>query len=75
MKAALLREQKQPLEIEDVSIDKPGPHEVLVRSVAAGVCHSDLHFVDGVYPYPLPTVPGHEAAGIVEAVGARYSTM
>jgi S-(hydroxymethyl)glutathione dehydrogenase/alcohol dehydrogenase len=70
MKAALLREQKKPLEIDDVRIDKPGPHEVLVRSVAAGVCHSDLHFVDGSYPMPVPAIPGHESAGVVEAVGA-----
>jgi len=69
MKAALLHEQKKPLEIEEIRIDKPGPHEVLVRSVAAGVCHSDLHFVDGTYPMPVPAVPGHESAGVVEAVG------
>lgn len=69
MKAALLREQKKPMAIEDVRIDKPGPHEVLVRSAAAGVCHSDLHFTDGAYPMPVPAVPGHESAGVVEAVG------
>jgi S-(hydroxymethyl)glutathione dehydrogenase/alcohol dehydrogenase len=43
---------------------------VLVRTVAAGVCHSDLHFQNGSYPYPLPSVLGHESAGIVEAVGS-----
>ena len=47
MKAAVLREVGKPLQIEDVQIDKPGPHEVLIRTVAAGVCHSDLHFVEG----------------------------
>ncbi len=70
MKAAVLREINQPLEIEEVQVSKPAPREVLVRPVAAGVCHSDLHFVDGSYPYMLPTILGHESAGIVEAVGA-----
>ena len=70
MKAAVLHEVGQPLVIEDVSLDKPGPREVLVRTAAAGVCHSDLHFVDGLYPFRLPVVLGHESAGIVEEVGA-----
>ena len=69
MKAAVLREINQPLEIEDVEHGDPGPREVLIRTVAAGVCHSDLHFQNGSYPYPLPAVLGHESAGIVEAVG------
>jgi S-(hydroxymethyl)glutathione dehydrogenase / alcohol dehydrogenase len=70
MKAAVLRAPNQPLEIEEVQISKPGPREVLVRPVAAGVCHSDLHFMDGSYPYALPTILGHESAGIVEEVGS-----
>jgi S-(hydroxymethyl)glutathione dehydrogenase/alcohol dehydrogenase len=69
MKAAVFHGPKQPLSIEDVELDKPQQHEVLVRTVASGVCHSDLHFVDGFYPYPAPAVLGHEAAGIVEEVG------
>ena len=69
MKAAVLHEQKKPMVIEEVSISKPGPREVLVRPVAIGVCHSDLHFLDGSYPYMLPTILGHESAGIVEEVG------
>jgi S-(hydroxymethyl)glutathione dehydrogenase/alcohol dehydrogenase len=69
MKAAMFHGPKQPLLIEDVELDKPQEHEVLVRTVASGVCHSDLHFVDGFYPYPAPAVLGHEAAGIVEEVG------
>ncbi len=56
--------------IEDVQIDKPGPREVLIRTAAAGVCHSDLHFIEGLYQYRLPVVLGHESAGIVEAVGS-----
>ena len=75
MKAAVLREVRTPLQIEDVQIGKPGPHEVLIRTVAAGVCHSDLHFVEGSYPYPLPAVLGHESAGIVEQVGSEVRTV
>ena len=52
-----------------MSLAKPGPREVLVRTSVAGICHSDLHFADGAYPHPLPCVLGHESAGIVEAVG------
>lgn len=70
MKAAVLREINKPLEIEDIQHGDPAPREVLVRTVAAGVCHSDLHFQNGSYPYPLPAVLGHESAGVVEAVGA-----
>ena len=69
MKAAVLREYNTPLEIEDVVVSNPGPREVLVRTVAAGVCHSDVHFMNGSYPYMLPTILGHESAGVVEAVG------
>jgi len=69
MKAAVLRQINQPLEIEDIDHGDPGPREVLIRTVAAGVCHSDLHFQNGSYPHPLPAVLGHESAGIVEAVG------
>ncbi len=54
-------------------MDKPQGREVLVRTVAAGVCHSDLHFVEGLYPLPAPAVLGHESAGIVEAVGDRVT--
>ncbi|MGA0607529.1 Zn-dependent alcohol dehydrogenase [Phenylobacterium sp. VNQ135] len=75
MKAAVLREVGKPLQIEDVQISKPGPHEVLIRTAAAGVCHSDLHFVEGSYPHPLPAVLGHESAGIVEAVGSEVRTV
>ncbi|MDA9315815.1 Zn-dependent alcohol dehydrogenase [Pseudomonadales bacterium] len=70
MKAAVLRETNRPLEIEEVQVSKPGPREVLIRTLAAGVCHSDLHFMDGSYPYMLPTILGHESAGIVEQVGS-----
>ncbi|HVI34244.1 Zn-dependent alcohol dehydrogenase [Phenylobacterium sp.] len=75
MKAAVLREVRKPLQIEDVQINKPGPHEVLIRTAAAGVCHSDLHFIEGSYPHPLPAVLGHESAGVVEAVGSEVRTV
>ncbi len=69
MKAAIFHGPGQPLKIEDVELDHPQDHEVLIKTVASGVCHSDLHFVDGLYPYAAPAVLGHEAAGIIEEVG------
>jgi S-(hydroxymethyl)glutathione dehydrogenase / alcohol dehydrogenase len=73
MKAAVFHGPHQLLTIEEVDIAKPVAREVLVRTVASGVCHSDLHFVDGFYPFPTPAVLGHEAAGIVEAVGPHVA--
>ena len=73
MRAAVFREVEVPIEVEDVRIDSPGPREVLVRTGAAGVCRSDLHFLEGNYITPLPTILGHEAAGTVEAVGEQVS--
>ncbi|MEM7251366.1 MAG: Zn-dependent alcohol dehydrogenase [Pseudomonadota bacterium] len=70
MKAAVMREVGKPLEIEDISISKPKSREVLIRTAATGVCHSDLHFISGAYPTELPIVLGHESAGIVEQVGS-----
>ncbi|MEO6021267.1 MAG: zinc-binding dehydrogenase [Knoellia sp.] len=62
--------ESMPLSIEEVTLDGPGPGEVLVRIIAAGLCHSDLSVVNGDRPRPLPMVLGHEAAGIVEEVGS-----
>src|SRR5437899_3810032 len=73
MKAAVFHGAHKPLTIENVDIDRPLGREVLVRTVASGVCHSDLHFVDGFYPFPTPAILGHEAAGIVEAVGPQVN--
>ena len=73
MKAAVLREVNKPLEIEDVECNSPGPREVLIKTAAAGVCHSDLHFINGSYPHQLPVILGHESAGIVEAVGSAVT--
>ncbi len=75
MKAAVLIEAGKPLQIEQVNISNPGPHEVLIRTAACGLCHSDLHFIEGTYPHALPAIPGHEAAGIVEAVGSEVRTV
>jgi len=70
MKAAVMRANDAPLNIEEISIASPDRHEVLVRTAASGICHSDLHVIEGGLPVPPPTVLGHEPAGIVEAVGA-----
>ena len=73
MKAAVLREVNRPLQIENVQHGDPGPREVLVRTVATGVCHSDLNFLEGSYPHMLPAILGHESAGVVEAVGSMVT--
>ena len=69
MKAAILHAANQPLTIEDVTLEKPQAREVLLRTTFAGLCHSDLHFIEGLYPTPTPCVLGHESAAVVEAVG------
>src|SRR5471030_1729502 len=75
--AAVFRKVREPLTIEQVDIDKPWGREVLVRTVATGVCHSDLHVVDGVGRFPLdrPIILGHEGAGVVEAVGVDVTSV
>ncbi len=75
MKAAVLRGAKQPFEILDVNVDKPQAHEVLIRVAASGLCHSDYHYVNGDLPFVAPAVLGHEAAGIVEAVGEDVTSV
>lgn len=69
MRAAVLRRAGQPMGVEDVDLAPPGPGEVQVRVQAAGVCHSDLHYMTGDLPTRLPVVLGHEGAGVVERVG------
>lgn len=64
-----------PLTIEEVELDAPGPGEVLVQLVATGLCHSDLSTINGTRPRPVPMVMGHEAAGIVRAVGPGVQTV
>jgi S-(hydroxymethyl)glutathione dehydrogenase/alcohol dehydrogenase len=69
MKAAILEELNAPLKVEEVELADPKDEEVLVRLVATGVCHSDVHVIKGDMGVPLPVVLGHEGAGIVEKVG------
>jgi alcohol dehydrogenase, propanol-preferring len=71
MKAAVVRAFGRPLAIEEVPVPTPGPGQVLVKIMASGVCHTDLHAADGDWPLKpsLPFIPGHEGAGIVAALG------
>ncbi|MGY9073978.1 MAG: Zn-dependent alcohol dehydrogenase [Acidimicrobiales bacterium] len=71
MRAAVLNEQPGALVIEDITIAEPNDNEVLVRTVGAGLCHSDLHFMEAIFRAKVPAVLGHESAGVVEAVGAN----
>ncbi|WP_150308659.1 zinc-binding dehydrogenase [Planctomonas psychrotolerans] len=73
MRAAVFREPRAPLSIESIDLEDPRDGEITVRIEAAGVCHSDFHYMTGDIPCPLPIVLGHEGAGIVEAVGPRSS--
>ena len=68
-RAAVLWERGQPLSVEEVELDPPGPGEVLVEIKAAGVCHSDLHPAFDEWPMRPPLVLGHEGAGVVREVG------
>src|SRR5918997_1834317 len=70
VRAAVLRAAGEPLRVEDVELEAPHTGEVLVRVDAAGVCHTELHYMDGAIPCPLPIVLGHEGSGVVEEVGA-----
>jgi propanol-preferring alcohol dehydrogenase len=75
MKAAVVREFKQPLVIEEVPVPSPQPGQILVKVAASGVCHTDLHAADGDWPVKPkpPFIPGHEGVGHVAAVGAGVS--
>jgi propanol-preferring alcohol dehydrogenase len=71
MKAAVVYEFGKSLRIEEVDVPRPGSGQILLRVVASGVCHTDLHAADGDWPVKptLPFIPGHEAVGYVAAVG------
>jgi alcohol dehydrogenase (nicotinoprotein) len=69
IKAAVLNDVHKPFDITEVDLDGPRDGEVLIRYTAAGLCHSDLHLVDGDLPARFPIVGGHEGAGIIEEVG------
>ncbi|WP_286748720.1 zinc-dependent alcohol dehydrogenase family protein [Marinobacter sp. UBA2688] len=68
-------DENRPLTIEELELDPPGDHEVLVQIRAAGLCHSDLSVIDGNRPRPVPMALGHEAAGVVKAVGAGVTDL
>src|SRR2546423_10845636 len=70
MKAAVLYEPNTPLQVVEVEQQGPQAGEARVKVMATGVCHSDWHIINGDWTMPLPMVLGHEAAGIVEEVGA-----
>jgi S-(hydroxymethyl)glutathione dehydrogenase / alcohol dehydrogenase len=74
-RAAVMRGVDRPVEVEELEIAEPGAHEVLVRMAASGVCHSDLHVLNGDWPAPTPIVLGHEGAGVVERVGPRVESV
>src|SRR5689334_7783307 len=67
IRAALIERPGEPLRVEALALDPPGPGEVRVRMAAAGVCHSDLHVRDGEWEREGPIVLGHEGAAVVEA--------
>jgi S-(hydroxymethyl)glutathione dehydrogenase/alcohol dehydrogenase len=71
--AAVMHAAGAPLEVREITVEPPRRGEVLVRMAASGVCHSDLHTLDGIQPFPVPVILGHEGAGIVEAVGPEVS--
>ena len=75
MKAAVAHAYGEPLRIEEVKVPLPGPGQILVKIEACGVCHTDLHAVEGDWPVrpPLPFIPGHEGVGYVAAVGRGVS--
>src|SRR4051794_40988027 len=68
--AAVLYGFNEPLKIESVTLHKPRADEVLVKIAASGICHTDLSVIQARLPHPPPVVLGHEAAGVVEEVGA-----
>jgi len=73
MKAAVLHAPHEPMTIEEVTLAAPGTREVRLRTAFAGLCHSDLHYIEGLHPHPTPCVLGHESSAVVEAVGDGVS--
>lgn len=78
MRAMVLHEPKdiaqKPLRLEDVSVPEPAPGQIRIKVTACGVCHTDLHTVEGDLPLPkLPIIPGHEVVGVVDKLGDRVT--
>lgn len=71
MRVAVAYEAGKPLVLEDLPVPTVGPRDVLVRIAASGICHTDLNVIEGRSALQLPIVPGHEATGVVEEVGAE----
>lgn len=71
----MLQEYEEPLTVREITVDDPGPGEVLVRMVVSGVCGTDEHVIQGDLPLPVPMVMGHEGSGIVEAVGSGVTSV
>ncbi|MBF8283660.1 MAG: zinc-containing alcohol dehydrogenase, partial [Anaerolineales bacterium] len=69
IQAAVFYEPHTPFKIETLDLEPPRAGEALVKITAVGVCHSDWHLMTGATKHPVPVVPGHEGAGMVEAVG------
>lgn len=75
IRAAIAVEHDQPLRVETVTLRAPGPGEVLVQLKASGLCHTDLSVISGAFPSPLPTILGHEGAGVVVETGAGVTAV
>ncbi len=75
MKAAVMFAANEPLVIEEVKVDEPQAGEALIKTSASGVCHSDLHFMEGLWPSRTPVVLGHESSGVVEKVGPGVTSV
>ncbi len=73
MKAAICYEFGKPLVVEEITLDPPQRGEVKVKLAACAICHSDIHYAEGVWGGTLPVVFGHEASGIVEEVGDQVT--
>jgi aryl-alcohol dehydrogenase len=73
VRAAVAREEQRTFSIEDLELSDPGPNDILVRIVGAGLCHTDVKALEGEMAVPKPVVLGHEGAGIVERIGERVT--
>ena len=71
--AAVVSAESAPFHIDRLELADPRPDEILVRVVASGMCHTDLHGRDGYFQTPFPAVFGHEGGGVVEAVGSAVA--